>query len=88
MQNKIIGLEGNNWNAECIRNAKWAYTTRRIDKSRAQRLVKNGPPPQRGDLVIAKVTKIRQHKRIVTLSPSPMAIGTPPISMKPLFRIC
>ncbi len=64
MQNKIIGLERNNWNAECIRNAKWAYTTRRIDKSRAQRLVKNGPPPQRGDLVIAKVTKIRQHKRI------------------------
>ena len=64
MQNNIIGLERNNRDAECIRNAKWAYTTRRIDKTRARRLVRSTTPPQRGDLVIAKVTKIRQHKRI------------------------
>ncbi len=64
MQNNIIGLEHKNRDTECIRNAKWAYTTRRIDKSGALRLVKGGPAPQRGDLVIAKVTKIRQHKRI------------------------
>ncbi len=64
MQNNIIGLERKNRDAECIRNAKWAYTTRRIDKARALRLVKGSPPPQRGDLVLAKVTKIRQHKRI------------------------
>ncbi len=64
MQNNIISLEHVNQDAERIRNAKWAYTTRRIDKARALRLVKGSPPPQRGDLVLAKVTKIRQHKRI------------------------
>ncbi len=64
MQNNIISLDHVNRDAEKIRNAKWAYTTRRIDKARAHRLVKGSPPPQRGDLVLAKVTKIRQHKRI------------------------
>ena len=64
MKSNIDGLEHKNRDTEFIRNAKWAYTTRRIDKDRELRLVKGSPSPRRGDLVLAKVTKIGQHKRI------------------------
>ena len=64
MKNNIIDLDNKTRNAEQICNAKWSYTTRRIDRNRAHKLIKGDQAPQMGNIVLAKVTKLSQHKRI------------------------
>jgi len=49
--------------AERIQSAKSAYTTRRAGQSRMQRLILDASPKS-GDLVLARVIEIQQHKRI------------------------
>lgn len=49
-----------------VESAKSAYTTRRMDRSRMQRLVTE-TAPRAGDLVLARVVEIEQHKRIELL---------------------
>lgn len=48
---------------ERVEAAKSAYTTRRVDQSRMQRLITEASP-KAGDLVLARVVEIEQHKRI------------------------
>lgn len=47
-----------------IHRAKRAFTTRHVDFSSAERLVRNARSPKAGDLVLARVTGIGQHARI------------------------
>lgn len=47
-----------------IAQAKWAYTTRRINQHQKFTLLHGKLTPQAGDLVMAKVTEIGQHKRL------------------------
>jgi hypothetical protein len=47
-----------------LARAKAAYTTRRIDLSRANGLIGGDVAPESGDLVLARVSRIRQHTRI------------------------
>lgn len=49
--------------AERVESAKSAYTTRRVNRSRMQRLILNASPTA-GDLVLARIVEIGQHKRI------------------------
>lgn len=48
---------------ERVESAKSAYTTRRVNRSRMQCLIQNVSPTA-GDLVLARVVEIEQHKRI------------------------
>ncbi|WP_161958404.1 DUF1611 domain-containing protein [Ornithinimicrobium cavernae] len=51
--------------AELVAHTKWAYTTRRIDLDRAAGLLTDPhTSPRAGDVVIARVTEIGQHKRL------------------------
>ena len=45
-------------------NAKAAYTTRHIDLNRASYLAKGDQRPRHGDLVLAEVSHLGQHKRL------------------------
>jgi len=44
--------------------AKWAYTTRRIDQQQQFTLLSGGMTPLAGDLVLARVSGLGQHKRL------------------------
>lgn len=44
--------------------AKRAFTTRNVDLTLAQRLVRSGRRPVAGDLILARVTMLGQHRRI------------------------
>ena len=44
--------------------AKRAFTTRNVDLAAASRLVRSGRRPQPGDLVLARVTGLGQHRRL------------------------
>lgn len=52
---------------ERLANAKRAFTTRRVDLSKASRIIRSGVTPAPGDLVLARVTGIGQHRRIENL---------------------
>lgn len=47
-----------------IANAKRAFTTRNVDLTQATRLVRSGRVPKAGDVVLARVTALGQHRRI------------------------
>lgn len=47
-----------------IAAAKRAFTTRNVDLTRAVRLARSGRAPQAGDVILARVTAIGQHRRI------------------------
>ena len=47
-----------------LAGAKCAFSTRRVDFGRAQQLIAAGLAPQAGQLVLARVRRIRQHTRI------------------------
>lgn len=47
-----------------LARAKRAYATRRVDLRQATQLLADGYAPRAGDLVLARVDKIGQHKRI------------------------
>lgn len=44
--------------------AKCAFTTRRVDFQQAKQLLSAGIAPQTGDLVLARIRRLRQHGRI------------------------
>jgi molybdopterin-guanine dinucleotide biosynthesis protein len=44
--------------------AKRAFTTRNVDLARAVRMVRSGRRPQPGDVILARVTSLGQHRRI------------------------
>lgn len=64
MKSNVIDLNNKLGHRERIENAKWAYTTRRIDRDKALTLVYPDAAPRAGDVVLARVAKIGQHKRI------------------------
>lgn len=43
---------------------KWAYTTRRINRQQQFTLIRSGVAPRPGDLVMARVEELGQHKRL------------------------
>lgn len=47
-----------------LAQAKWAYTTRRIDQNQTFQLLQGKLSPQAGDLVLASVEELGQHKRL------------------------
>jgi len=64
MHGNVIDLGDKGGTRERIRSAKWAYTTRRVPAERAHTLVQGGAVPRVGDLVLAKVRRTGQHKRL------------------------
>lgn len=64
MNSKVINFSGKRADRERLQNAKWAYATRRVDIDNASTLVRANRAPQVGDVVLARITKIGQHKRI------------------------
>lgn len=49
---------------ERLAAARRAFTTRNVDLGQAVRLLRSGQRPQAGDLVLARVTALGQHRRI------------------------
>lgn len=49
---------------ERLAKAKRAFTTRRVDLDNATRIIRSAAAPDPGDLVLARVTGIGQHRRI------------------------
>ena len=47
-----------------LSGAKWAYATRRVHHGDAKQLITGDYKPQVGDLVLARVDKLNQHKRL------------------------
>lgn len=47
---------------------KWAYTTRNVDRAEAVQLLSGEIQPTAGDLVLARVTSLGQHKRLELIS--------------------
>ncbi|WP_017671388.1 hypothetical protein [Blastomonas sp. AAP53] len=50
-----------------LARTKRAFTTRRVDLDQATRIIRSGVAPKPGDLVLARVTAIGQHRRIENL---------------------
>ncbi len=48
--------------------AKWAYTTRRINQQQPMQLLHGAACPEAGDLVLARVEELGQHKRLELVS--------------------
>ena len=51
-----------------LKQAKWAYTTRRIKQDRHFQLLSGAIIPEAGDLVLARVEELGQHKRLELVS--------------------
>lgn len=49
---------------ERLKQAKWAYTTRRVDPKLAETLLQGDRRPRPGDLVLAQVDRLGQHSRL------------------------
>ena len=64
MGDNVIEFKGRKGYRDRIVNAKWAYTTRRIPKDASWCLTERNVTPRAGDLVLAKVRRIGQHKRL------------------------
>jgi dethiobiotin synthetase len=47
-----------------LEQAKWAYTTRRINQRQPMKLLRGDICPEAGDLLLARVEKLGQHKRL------------------------
>ena len=54
--------------AQRLDQAKWAYTTRRINQEQLMQLMHGSICPQAGDLVLARVDELGQHKRLELVS--------------------
>ena len=50
--------------SERLRQAKWAYTTRRVKQEQDFTLVNGDLTPNPGDLLLAQVVELGQHKRL------------------------
>jgi len=53
---------------ERLEQAKWAYTTRRIDQTQPMQLMRGALLPEAGDLVLARVEELGQHRRLELVS--------------------
>ena len=51
---------------ERLTRAKRAFSTRRVNLAQAEQLISGGYKPKAGDLVLARVGRVGQHKRIET----------------------
>lgn len=51
-----------------LEEAKWAYTTRRINQNQPMQLLHGEVQPQAGDLLLARVEKLGQHRRLELVS--------------------
>jgi hypothetical protein len=51
-----------------LEQAKWAYTTRRINQEQATQLLYGSVSPEAGDLVLARVEELGHHKRLELVS--------------------
>ena len=51
-----------------LKQAKWAYTTRRINRDRHFQLLSGAVIPEAGDLVLARVEELGRHKRLELVS--------------------
>ena len=49
---------------ERLEQAKWAYTTRRIKQQQPMQLLRGSLCPEAGDLVLARVEELGQHKKL------------------------
>lgn len=47
-----------------LNRAKWAYTTRRVDRTLIQNILIGDLKPHAGDLILARVDKLGQHKKL------------------------
>ncbi len=50
--------------AERVERAKWSYSTHRVVRTDARQLITGDYQPESGDLVLARVDRLNQHKRI------------------------
>jgi hypothetical protein len=50
--------------ADRLNLAKWAYTTRRVERENIRGLLTDSPVPHAGDLVLARVESLGQHRRL------------------------
>ena len=64
MADKVIELKKRYKDPQRIANAKWSYTTRRVDRQAPMFLSTRNATPRAGDLVLARVTRLGQHKRL------------------------
>ncbi len=66
MENQIIKLNSNRNDSisQRINSAKWGFATRRIPANIDDLYIDSRTPPKAGDLVLAKVRRLGQHKRI------------------------
>jgi hypothetical protein len=51
-----------------LEQAKWAYTTRRIDRKQSFQLLNGSLSPLPGDLLLARVEELGQHRRLELIS--------------------
>lgn len=51
-----------------LKQAKWAYTTRRINRDQSFQLLKGSLTPLPGDLLLARVDELGHHKRLELIS--------------------
>ncbi len=51
-----------------LEQAKWAYTTRRINQKQVKQLLQGTLSPEAGDLLLARVEELGQHKRLELVS--------------------
>lgn len=51
-----------------LSKVKWAFTTRRIDRNQKFQLLNGELVPQAGDLVLARIEELGQHKRLELVS--------------------
>jgi dethiobiotin synthetase len=54
--------------AQRLDQAKWAYTTRRINQQEPMQLLRGSLCPEAGDLVLARVEELGHHKRLELVS--------------------
>jgi dethiobiotin synthetase len=54
--------------AQRLEQAKWAYTTRRINRNQPMQLLCGDLCPQAGDLLLARVEKLGHHRRLELVS--------------------
>ena len=51
-----------------LEQAKWSYTTRRINQKQVKQLLQGALSPEAGDLLLARVEELGQHKRLELVS--------------------
>src|SRR5665811_1941097 len=73
---KVI-IDFNNKAQKLFRQAKWAFSTRRVDQADAYGYLKNFEQSRPGDLILGRVASIGQHRNIQLIQgrPSKLFVG-------------